>query len=618
MPSDSTAWKEWTGRWLHWLRSAKWWIVGYLFLIVLPGVILLNFFDRRSNTILEEEVTRSMLQTIRQAGLNVSYQFNRVADVSNTLLMNTRLQDDLFHSQNQAEIGPVIDYYNEMDAILLSAKTSADIFRIRLFVHPGSLLTGEQVHFFSIAQLESKPWYRQVTQRNGAIYWTPLYEERFIDQGTVPVLSCARMLRSFRQLDQSYGVLVVDVQAQVIQSILANIGSPNERLYMVDQEGRVVYDADRSTIGTETKIHESLASRGEDGIVRFKLAGGESTYAVFTTLGPTGWKLVSEVPAEEISRRSAQLNHYSGIVSFVWLTLLFALLLFIVTAFMLRQMSDRVRRMIGTIRRGGISQLQMPVKQGPGGSVKRLEQDVAHLVGTVGKLMEETYLSRVQEREAQLRALQAQINPHFLYNTLDTINWMAIRRKVPDISAMIGSLANYFRLSLNKGRDTVSVADELKLVQVYLDIQQSRFTGEFDYRLDTIPGLERFSMPKLILQPIVENAVIHGIHNLRDRKGVITVAVRLSGDLIQFVVADNGIGMKTERIQTMLREEPDGTTRSFGESGSSYGLMNAKERLRLFFGEGFGISFESEPGNGTTVSLWIRAKENVAGDGPSQ
>jgi two-component system sensor histidine kinase YesM len=597
------------GRWLDWLRSAKWWIIAYITLIVLPGLMLLTFFDQRSNRILEEEVTRSMLQTIHQAALNVSYRLNHINDISNSLLMNPKVQENIRRSAGGSDIATLIDSYKELQALLASAGTNSDVFRIRLFIEPDSLLAGEAFNFLPLSQVEKRSWYPRVKMGNGAVYWTSVYEDNFIDQGAVPVISNARMLRNLHALAQSSGVLVVDVQAQLLQELIADIGiSSSERVYMVDGEGTIVYHEDRARVDAQAFISEALKQGGSEGIISFQ-QNGEAAYAVFSTIGPTGWKLISEVSADEISRRSAQLNHYSGILTIVGVTLLFALLLFVLTAFMLRIMSARVQMMIVTIRRGGIDGIDPGPELRTGGRLYRLERDVAHLVTRVVRLMEETYRSKVLEREAQLRALQAQINPHFLYNTLDTINWMAIRKKVPDISAMIDALANYFRLSLNKGRDTVSVTDELKLVQVYLDIQMSRFTGEFEYHMEIEPGLERFMMPKLILQPIVENAVIHGIHNLRDRFGHISIEARRSGELIQFVIADNGVGMEQAQVDQLLTGG-DSNERLWEKRGSSYGLYNANERLKLFFGEQYGIEFDSVPGEGTTVRLWFQERES--------
>lgn len=235
--------------------------------------------------------------------------------------------------------------------------------------------------------------------------------------------------------------------------------------------------------------------------------------------------------------------------------------------------------------------------------------------------MEETYRSKVQEREAQLRALQAQINPHFLYNTLDTINWIAIGHKAHDISQMIDGLARYFRLSLNKGKDVVTVTDELELAKVYLEIQQTRFPKSFEFAFelagkdesDEAPKvgliLESCLIPKLTLQPIVENALLHGIRKAKGKTGKITIRAYIDGDDLLLSVSDDGIGMDPDFAQTLLTE-PRPAMRTDG-SGSSYGLYNVNERIRLFSGEDYGLNIQSQLGEGTTITARFKCQRQI-------
>jgi two-component system sensor histidine kinase YesM len=255
------------------------------------------------------------------------------------------------------------------------------------------------------------------------------------------------------------------------------------------------------------------------------------------------------------------------------------------------------------IRRGGIQSLEERVSHAEG-DPNLLEQSVDHLIHRVNELMQETYQSKVQEREAQLRALQAQINPHFLYNTLDTINWIAIGHNVPDISQMIGGLAQYFRLSLNKGRDLVSVSDELMLAKVYLEIQQTRFPKSFSFKFDVEDGLEQFEIPKLTLQPIVENALLHGIRKSKWKTGTIRIQAKIVDADIVLSVTDDGIGMEQETAQSLLTE-PRHVGHSDG-AGSSYGLYNVNERIKLFTDNKYGLEIQSHPGEGTTVTVRYR------------
>ncbi|MFH5184258.1 histidine kinase [Paenibacillus sp. TAB 01] len=275
---------------------------------------------------------------------------------------------------------------------------------------------------------------------------------------------------------------------QIVGSLLKKVElSKSGTVYLIDKEGKLVWHPDPSRIGQPAgeAAMQAVRLQAPEGIERMA-ANHDTKYAVFTTIANNGWKLVAEVPAGEIARQAVTLNRFSGAAFLLGVSVLFLLLVFVLLAFVIRGMTRRVQLVIRTIHREGLERLEE--HQGKdGGSLNVLERSVDHMIHKVKDLMEEAYTAKVQEREAQLRALQAQINPHFLYNTLDTINWIAVGRGASDISQMIDGLAKYFRLSLNKGRDMISVEDELKLAEVYLDIQQSRFPQSFEFAIEAEP-----------------------------------------------------------------------------------------------------------------------------------
>ncbi|WP_197081219.1 sensor histidine kinase [Gordoniibacillus kamchatkensis] len=215
---------------------------------------------------------------------------------------------------------------------------------------------------------------------------------------------------------------------------------------------------------------------------------------------------------------------------------------------------------------------------------------------------------RPLEKEALLKALQAQINPHFLYNTLDAINWMAIRRKADDISYMIESLSKYFRFSLKNGKDIVSLEDELSLVETYLNIQKIRFGDEFAFTIRADEAAKSLLLPKLTLQPIVENALLHGIRNLRDRKGLLEIEAAPEQEHTLLIrVTDNGIGMEEQAVKHMLQQDP---AQGGAPGRRGYGLFNVQERVRLYAGANSGITVTSVVGRGTTIEVRIQLSQN--------
>ncbi|MCR5557094.1 MAG: sensor histidine kinase [Butyrivibrio sp.] len=211
-----------------------------------------------------------------------------------------------------------------------------------------------------------------------------------------------------------------------------------------------------------------------------------------------------------------------------------------------------------------------------------------------------------QLRKAEFELLQAQINPHFLYNTLDTIVWSAEAGNQKQVVKMVGSLSDFFRSSLNKGKEIVTIRDELQHVRSYLEIQQIRYQDILTYEIDVPEELFDFQIPKITIQPIVENALYHGIKNVRGG-GTITVTGRDEGETMLIQVKDNGKGMKPER----LKEITKGLTGEKLENTAIYGLYNVNERIRLSFGEEYGISIESEYEKGSCVSIRLPKILNI-------
>ncbi|OPH48182.1 hypothetical protein BC351_38550 [Paenibacillus ferrarius] len=600
--------------------AAKLWLIAYVVLILIPASIFLYAYSQRYSRILEEEVTRTMLQTLKQAEINLNHQINSLRDTSNAIFMNPKL---VTYLRTSASYGDQLDALNELRYMVDNARTNLNVFRVRLYVDDSKLFSHEKVNFFPYESIKASPWYKDVLNAGGLLVWTGAYMEHFID---IPnedpyIFSGLRILRDPDHYDNISGILSIDVDARILENILSNIKLNNEQqVFLVAPDGTLVLHSDKSLLGTKLKSSAVLNTieQSNEGVSAIEEDNSQQ-YVVYTTISATGWKLVAEVPKKGISSRAASLNQISSVATLTGVTVLFLILVFILLAFIVRGMNRRVQTVIKVIKREGIEGLDERYGTSDG-DINLLEKSVDHLIHRVRNLMEETYKSKMQEREAQLRALQAQINPHFLYNTLDTINWIAIGHKAHDISQMIDGLAKYFRLSLNKGKDVVTVTDELELAKVYLEIQQTRFPKSFEFEFETsvahddggAEGQERsldsFYIPKLTLQPIVENALLHGIRKSKGKTGKITIRAVVEGDDLLLSVTDDGIGMEPELAQSLLTE-PRPTMRNDG-SGSSYGLYNVNERSKLFSGEAYGLHIQSSPGEGTTITARFRCQSH--------
>ena len=226
------------------------------------------------------------------------------------------------------------------------------------------------------------------------------------------------------------------------------------------------------------------------------------------------------------------------------------------------------------------------------------------MVGKIKELLDAKIKEHENLKKAELRALQAQINPHFLYNTLDAIIWMAEAKKIDQVVELVRVLSRFFRITLSKGKDWITVREEIEHVESYLAIQKMRYRDILDYQIDVPDNLRDGQILKLTLQPLVENALYHGIKNKRSGGTIVVRGQRLDGDLLQIRIEDNGIGMTQERLaQIRALLEADAGDAVIGESG--YGVNNVNQRIKLYYGQAYGLTIESEYLHGACVSVVI-------------
>lgn len=236
--------------------------------------------------------------------------------------------------------------------------------------------------------------------------------------------------------------------------------------------------------------------------------------------------------------------------------------------------------------------------------IQKLNTSVNQMIKKIGQLVDDIRVEEINLRAAELRLLQEQINPHFLYNTLDNIIWLAESGEDEEVVKMVSSLSSFFRTTLSKGRDYITVAEEREHIESYLSIQKFRYRDILSYDIDFDDEILDNSILKLTLQPIVENALYHGIKNKRGM-GHIQIDGRTAGDNIEFIVSDNGIGMKEEEVEH-LRNVISGLV-SDDRSGGGFGLFNVNQRLELNYGREYGLNIESTYNVGTTITVKIPA-----------
>lgn len=293
-------------------------------------------------------------------------------------------------------------------------------------------------------------------------------------------------------------------------------------------------------------------------------------------------------------------------------TVRFSLLLFagvilivsILSMYISKSISGPIAKLCDITNLVGKGDFETRVESRSGDEIATLTNSFNSMIGQIGDLVENIKMEQLNLRDTELKLLQAQINPHFLYNTLDTIIWLAEAGKTQDVVHMVTSLSDFFRTSLSEGRNYITVKEEISHIRSYLEIQQLRYRDILEYEIKVPEEIWTYSILKLTLQPLVENALYHGVKNKRGKGKIIVTAERVEEDLV-FKVADNGKGMEEQKLQQLVEKVREKKINSVEKGG--FGLCNVNERIRLNYGESYGLGFESRYGEGTVVTVCIQA-----------
>lgn len=410
---------------------------------------------------------------------------------------------------------------------------------------------------------------------------------------------------------KNIGFVNIAINEDDLYSVFKEVDFRNkDELYIADEDGYIVSHKDKSLLHTKDdpiitqKINgmEKLSS-GRQPLSRYFIENihGRNYIVSYAVSGITGWRVISIV---DYGYLMSNIDRLKYIIFFI--ILLCIVVSLIVTVLVTNSITNPMRQIIQSMKHIEEGNFQDEVKDGGRDEIGYLARAFNQMVARIRSLITEIYDAQLQQREAELKALQAQINPHFLYNTLDSINWMAYISRHKEIGILVNSLSKFFRLSLNKGKEYYTIDKEIEHVKSYITIQEIRYRNKIKFHFDLSEETFRYTTIKLILQPLVENAIYHGIEPNGGR-GNITISVQKSGEKIKMEVLDDGIGLQPV-------ESGRHTDQNYYES-SGYGLENIDNRIKLFFGAEYGLESGNLESGGFSSRIWIPAvigKEKIA------
>lgn len=426
----------------------------------------------------------------------------------------------------------------------------------------------------------------------GANIWIPLGRNALQvmpDAPDAPHLYLARRLNDLSRVQRTLGFSIIQFRTERFAAILGRTAAgPGEWCVLADAADTVLWDS-RNPLGAGSLLEVEPAA----AIVR----GPRDDLLLSIGGDPTGWRLVLSVPAENLLGPSRRMQRITAALIALFLASAIAL------AIMLsRSITGPIGRLSETMRRFGSGELRLRSGRTRGDEIGRLQESFDHMAGEIEQLLAAVGEEHRQRRKLELDVLEEQINPHFLYNILDSLNWMAQRAGQQELGEMVAALARFFRIGLSGGRDVIPVADELEHARNYLVLSRMRFRDCFRFSFEVEDGVERLRTPKIVLQPLIENAISHGLDKAA-RDGEVRVRCWTDGGDLLFSVQDNGRGIAPDALAEIRRRLERGEGEPEYEGG--IGLLNVSQRIRLHYGDGYGLAIENAPGRGTTVTVRI-------------
>lgn len=482
------------------------------------------------------------------------------------------------------------------DAFRLLYDTNKEtIERIALFSESGELLeVAPAAKRKENISLFNQNWYCDtILKEENITFGMPEVERLFEGSGSeyTRIIPMSRVVQLNRGDETEKGILLIQLKQSSIVDILSNIQmSGDSYLYLTNEDGEIIYHPNQELIESGYLQEKQVTIyKSEDN--KFSKGDQDEEYYV-KTIGYTGWKIIGIVKNDGIS-----LNSFKSGLLITFLILFFLSVMVLINMHLSRRLSAPMQRLEEAVNKIEAGDLETEIEPSGFYEVWHLGRAISDMQNTLKQLMEDIVTEHEAKRRSELMVLQNQINPHFLYNTLDVIVWMIENEKREEAVEAVTALARFFRISLSNGKTIIPVVDEIEHVRNYLRIQEMRFKNRFTYSFDVDEGLEQYGTMKLILQPIVENCIYHAMEFM-DGDGEIQITTRKEGEEILFSVKDNGCGMTEDIVERIMK----GERVSKGKGG--VGLQNVHERLQLVFGAYYGMKIVSEPDEGTEV--WIR------------
>lgn len=566
-------------------------------LLILAAIVLTSLVSFQVSVAAVERNSKGYIEEIiKQVNMNIQSYVDNMDNISLLALTNKDVKyyisDNSFISAEDRRT-----YEKQISDLFQSILyTRRDIASIMVFGYNGRFVSDRRITSLNPnTNLQDQEWYQMAKAAGGKSVVSAPHVQNLIENEYHWVVSLSRELKSTDGI-MAEGVFLVDLNLSVINDICNNINLGKKGyLFIVDNNGQIVYHPQQQLIDSKLRTERITdvlqASSGDSFVVND--GEGKRIYSVQDT--NFGWRIAGVAYTDDLITSKNDLRN-----SIIFYSLFGLAITLLISIWLSHRLSKPIRVLQSDMKQVEKGNFNIQTEIGQMNEIGQLGRSFNLMVSRTKFLMEETIENQENKRKSELLLLQSQINPHFLYNTLDSIVWMAEQKQHEEVVLMTSALAKLFRASITKDKELVPIRVEIEHITNYLLIQKMRYNDELNYVIDIDESIQEFKTLKILLQPFVENAIYHGIRNMYGMgDGLITIRGRQSGEHVIFEVEDNGHGMTPEQLGPLLF----GNEEDNGKQG--IGIRNVNERIKLYFGHEYGIQIRSEIEEGTCITIMI-------------
>ena len=576
---------------------------SFFLLIFIPIIVLTVFAAYRSTAIIQEQSMEIARLYLQQTENEMESELYKIATVSSSVAQTAEVHEVLEKQNTGISFSEEYDDMNELYKTIESTRALQNLYQIRLFISDSFTHSRSNYITYPLSSVSDTDWYHQLVEQYQtqtllppSIFQPPLSEPQ-------EVLSVVTLIRSRKDITRILGVVSVDVlKSDLIDILQRSNYAEKSAAYLVDENLNIVCGANSTFPVSEADLAAQLQQMRDT----FGASSGVSTAgkAVYGLSAPIfdGWRIFTVASMGNLLSPVSDLRD-----QMILLTVIISIIAFCLSYLYARYSTRRIKTLAEQVRRVENGDLSVSCIVDSEDEIGELQNSFNFMVRRISLLVDERYNLGKNLKDMELRALQAQINPHFLYNTLDMIAWKAMASGNQETVDIVVKLARFYRLSLSNGSDFLPLSDEVEHVRLFVELTNLCRSRNVQLITEVAPNIADYPIMKLILQPIVENSLFHGLYELSDREGVIRLTAEQIGSYVQIQIADNGVGIEKSKLAELLakKERPVVNTKRGG-----YGIGNILERLRIYYDDRFTFQIESAILTGTTVTIRIPYSRN--------